>query len=1101
MNPENLQGPGTSEFVWKRLSEECPTWAIGVPVLFAFLVLALIVIFRQDRKLLTALIGGAVVGVFSLLYLFLGYFLVKFFSWMVILIPVMGVALFYVGLMYIRDARSVHWLWAIFLGGLRTSVYVILAVVFLMPGCQHSDKQEYFSKVIFVFDVSGSMFVVDDLPEKIEDAGKMPSRQDKILKFLAANVDEQGRDKVPFIDKVLAKSPMSLYRIGPIVDEGNVLHLDPKKKDATFAFADADRFLKPNKNDVPRPDVEKLSADEAKDKLAEYSKQVDMIDTLRTGGTNLGGSLLQIHKLENSSYIQAIIVVSDGQSNLGSDDARLEFLNRVNNPKRPIPVMTVGVGQFRVPATIRIDDIHAPEETRPDDKFNIMIPVVSTGLQGEKFTINVWIQRKKDVTGKEVDEAAIPLGEKVGEFKGAGDFQEGKVPYEIDLQDLKKIKSADDKAAILEGEWHIWAKVPRAAFPNGKPKEAFADPFHVSEVVKVQVQKRALRVLLFTGGATREYQFLRTVLYREMLEKRMELCIYNQSTGKEDHVDQDVEPDRMLADFPSHFGPNIGTEKFMSLNDYDVIVAFDPDWEKLTLKQRKALEDWVGTHQGGVIFVAGPVFSYKLARPGGQDYSSILKIFPVVLKDSRIHSLGLPGSGLGHDASRPWPLNFNPVAKEFDFLKLDEAGDTPIAGWKNYFWNDEKISEAGTVGQKPKRGFYTYYPVERLKPASLVAATFAGPKDARIGPTDEFKDQMPFIVTMPFGGGKTMYLGSGEFWRMRAFKDGYHERLWIKMARYVAAGAVGQKKYGRILMARNAPVGPINFEAQVKDKQFQFLAPDERPTVLVKRVDKNRPDGEPGKDKDKKETKGQPGDLKSFVLQAKPSDGDWQGYFIGSINLKEPGEYEFSLPIKNVPGESLRQNLIVRKPNPEMDNVRTNFGYLYQLASESKTVLDKLPPDTRKEIESHLQVPGDVATPEGGAATKRLFFPLSSADEIARCLVAVPPKSDTIKGKFQDLWDEGLHTNRFVDAYWAALLAPLVIGAVGVIILLLLRQWISALIFFGICLLMSIGVAAADLIFTNFLADTLPLHFSYLLLVIASLLGIEWLSRKLLRLA
>ena len=51
--------------------------------------------------------------------------------------------------------------------------------------------------------------------------------------------------------------------------------------------------------------------------------------------------------------------------------------------------------------------------------------------------------------------------------------------------------------------------------------------------------------------------------------------------------------------------------------------------------------------------------------------------------------------------------------------------------------------------------------------------------------------------------------------------------------------------------------------------------------------------------------------------------------------MKEPGEYEFRIPIPGT-NESLTQRLTVRKPNPELDNVRNNFGLLYQLASEAK---------------------------------------------------------------------------------------------------------------------------------------------------------------------
>ena len=141
---------------------------------------------------------------------------------------------------------------------------------------------------------------------------------------------------------------------------------------------------------------------------------------------------------------------------------------------------------------------------------------------------------------------------------------------------------------------------------------------------------------------------------------------------------------------------------------------------------------------------------------------------------------------------------------------------------------------------------------------------------------------------MPFGSGKTMYLGSGEFWRLRSFKEGYHERFWIKLARYTSAGARERKKYGQWLLARDVPVGPIFCEAQVKGANFQWLPPDMRPTVIVKRIDKERDDKAP---------------LQQFDMKAEPADGEWKGYFTGSIQIKEPGEYEFQLPI---PGRANR---------------------------------------------------------------------------------------------------------------------------------------------------------------------------------------------------
>jgi hypothetical protein len=1195
MNPDNLNPNEATEFLWRRLSEDCPVWAIGVPVLFALAVVGLIVYFRPERKLIAAIIGLAVVGVISVLYLPLAFILRPFFSWLVILIPVMAVALFYVGMMYLKDARSVHPVWAIFLGMLRTAVYATLALVFLLPGCQHYEKQEYESKVIFLFDTSDSMFVVDGVPEEGKDPKLLPSRQDLILSWLNGAEDEAGRQKVPFMDKVMQKTPVTGYRFGAVLDETDIVNLH-LKKEKTLDGAGWRKWLNPNKKDLPEPNFDGIKDDKVrKEKEEEYHKRLDLIDTLRAG-TNIGGAALQMHKLENNSFLQAIVIVSDGQSNLGSEDARMDFINRVSNPKRPIPVITVGVGQFRLPAAIRIDDLQAPEETRPDDKFPVRVPVVGTNLHGEEFEVTLEARRVKDVTGKPVDDKAFELGPKKGKFKaeGGGDHPQDVVEFIIDVSDLKGIPVLKDDKGDLEGEWHFKATVPR-----NKKEAAFAEKEHVSETVKVQVQKRALRVLLFTSGATREYQFLRTILYREMLEKRMEVCIYNQQNAKEDFIDESVEPERLLSDFPTKLEPNPG-QKYMSLSDYDVVVCFDPDWTKLTLSQRNNLNKWVANYGGGVIFVAGPIYSYQIARPGGHDLDSLLKIFPVVLKDNRLHAL--PGvAGLGHDTSRPYALTFTPNVKAFDFLRLEEDQEDPLYGWNLFFWKNANFQIDLARDLRPYKGFFTYYPVERIKPATIVIAAFVAGKEARIGDkTEAFKDQMPFIATMPYGTGKTMYVGSGEFWRMRSFKDGYHERLWIKMARYAAAGAREQKKYGRFLMSRNVPVGLINCEAQVKGANFLPLPADLRPTVIVKRIDKERDDKAP---------------LKQFDMKAKPSDGDWNGYFIGGIQIKEPGEYEFQLPIPGT-NDSLRQSVLVRKANPELDNVRTNFGYLYQLASEAGPLMKNLSPDARKRVDAMIQVPeGGVV---GEKPSKRLFFPVASADAVADCLVQIQPKTDTVRGRFEDLWDAEVEwptgipgwvfwtavlapvalsligvlvflllrswqgalgslalglliglvpvairflTGLNVEIFWAVVLAPLAVGVIGLGILLLMRQWVSAIGFFALCGVLSclgllfaflpgvtvpvisalVSVAALGygiylgikkelfalgcVIFFWFCSqlvagylfirchedllrfsdivwnESLPIGFSGLLVVAVSLLGIEWLARKLLRLA
>lgn len=1046
------------EFIWRRFLETPPVWSLGLPVAFALTIIVLLALFRRENRLRGMALPLVFVGVVSAVYVFAGLrgFL-NLFSWWYLLLPTLAVALFYVAMMYLKDSRSVHPAIAGFLGFLRCLVYAILAVVFLLPGCQTFDMTEYHAKTLFLFDVSGSMVsTIDDLPAVGQDPATLPTRQDKVARFLL----EGNRGGKAFLEQALAKTPITAYRFGAMLDESVIPVWKNAAEQPTADVLGA--WLKPNKKDFQAPET--MPAEEA-DKLK--AKYYDIVDGLLSG-TNLGGAALQLAKLEGNSYLQAIVIVSDGQSNLGSDDALREFVNRVSSGTRKTPIMTVGVGEYRLPASIRIDDLQAPETARPDDKFPIRVPVVGSGLADEEFNVFLEAKRVKDALGQPVVDKASLLGPMKGKFQKGGDYPQDTVEFEIDVQDLKDIKSADDKDGVLEGTWQFIAKVAR------NPREAFPKAEHVTDPpTEVLVQKRKLRVLLFAGGPTREYQFLRTLLYREVVEKRLDLSVLLQ-TGREDHVDQDVESERYLQNFPNKIGPSDTGEKYMSLSDYDVIVAIDPDWLALNVDQYKLLKEWVGTHSGGIVFVGGPVHTYQLARPAGVDITALKTLLPVFLNDSRLHGLG----GIGHDASRPYVLNFTPAARQFDFLKLDEKEEAPTAGWDKFFW-EGGVRPQSIKDVKPKRGFYNYYPVDKIKSDSAVIATFAGPESSRI---NDGKDEQPFIVSMRYGNGKSLYIGSGETWRLRHSKDIYHERFWIKLCRYMSSGTTQQKKYGRILLPRTTSIGNVSFEAQVKGKDLLALPSDLKPTVYVKRLDAQ--DGPPKKDE-------------AFDIKAKPTQGDWAGWFAGNFRLKEPGEYEFRIPIPGT-NESLSQRLTVRKPNPELDNVRNNFGLLYQLASEAKGALEPLPAETRRKVLSALQ----PVSEEGRDAKQdpRLFFRLDQADSINDVLRPLAPKREQVKGKLFDLWDKGVDAGLKVSAFHLAWATPLAVGLLGGAILLVFGQYLFAGLFAGAGALL----ALVPVIY-NIAASPdwpiLPLDVSYVLVAIVTLLGVEWLTRKLLKLA
>src|SRR5581483_5879568 len=182
-----------------------------------------------------------------------------------------------------------------------------------------------------------------------------------------------------------------------------------------------------------------------------------------------------------------------------------------------------------------------------------------------------------------------------------------------------------------------------------------------------------------------------------------------------------------------------------------------------------------------------------------------------------------------------------------------------------------------------------------------------------------------------------------------------------------------------------------------------------------------------------------------------------------------------------------------RKPNPELDNVRTNFDLLYSLAGEAAPVLSLLPAESRPVVEEALK--------RGGMGGSRLFFSLGSAGAISRCLKTLPPKTESVKGPLIDLWDRGYSTGYEVEVFWLCIAMPLVIGLFGGAILLFLKQPLGAVGFFCIGVVLALGAVAVGASYETYDWGRLPVDLSFVLVAAVTLLGVEWLTRKLLRLA
>jgi hypothetical protein len=141
------------------------------------------------------------------------------------------------------------------------------------------------------------------------------------------------------------------------------------------------------------------------------------------------------------------------------------------------------------------------------------------------------------------------------------------------------------------------------------PEDQYADDNRRS--AEMEVVESSTKVLLFAGGATRDYRFLRDQLRRDK-HAAVDVLLQLSPPG----ISQDA--NKILTEFPA---------SKEDLFEYDVLVAFDPDWTKLDARQVDLLEEWVAKEAGGMIVVAGPVNMGKFIQSA--EHTKIRSLYPV----------------------------------------------------------------------------------------------------------------------------------------------------------------------------------------------------------------------------------------------------------------------------------------------------------------------------------------------------------------------------------------------------------------------------------------------------------------------------------------
>lgn len=558
----------------------------------------------------------------------------------------------------------------------------------------------------------------------------------------------------------------------------------------------------------------------------------------RGNESRIGDNLKAIIEKERGGPIAAVILFTDGGSNAGSDYK----LAATAAADALIPVFLVGLGSNQRPANLRIVDLEAPERVYPGDKFTVVGYVQAQNYGRGSVTVELFEATADGTNENKVDETTVDVGR-------SGQVQTVKFELTPQEQGIRQYKL------------------------RVRPFENEIDRRDNEQTAKVEVLDRRTKVLLIAGGPMRDFIFLRNQLFRD---KEITSDVWLQS-GKPG-ISQEAH--ELLHEFPKTAD---------ALFEYDTIVAFDPDWERLDELEVKLLERWVAEKAGGLIVVSGPVFTpeWSSRRRGDPRIDTLKSLYPVVFYSQGAATLSLGRFG----SEKSWPLEFTRDGREAEFLWLDDNSAASDRAW-NLF-----------------EGVSGYYAVKDFKAGARVYARFGDPDTAIDGV------QPIYMAAQFYGSGRVFFMASGEMWRVRAVDDSYFEQFYTKVIRWVAEGRLLRDSNRGLLLVdkdRAALGDQVAVRAILQDAQHLPLTLDQVSATVM------QPDG-----------------TRQALTLKKVKDEGREGIYVEQFPVLQEGDYHVELQHPSIADQFLVREVRAKIPAKETEFPERNDALLRDIADKT----------------------------------------------------------------------------------------------------------------------------------------------------------------------
>ena len=743
---------------------------------------------------------------------------------------------------YLRDTRDMSRLWTSWLLMLRLAVIVGLLLVFLNPRERESERTFRTSRVILLVDTSLSMSFPENKPGGREVSGGEAER----TRALALR---ELLSETPLVKTLTRDHQVRVYTFDAGLDDEPVFEFasrDPRGRPADDSSSAGDE---PGDPELP-------TADDWDRAIRPWSVAEEGQAEAVGGGleTRVGEAVLTVLQREGGDGLAGVVVMTDGASNAGTDPGPARQLA----VRRKVRLFAVGVGSLELPDNIQLVNVQAPTDVHVGDAYGFSVFVKGQGAGVLGKDVQIELLRKPESGEGDPDEKV--------------DTQTGRLPPDAGPVEVK-FELNPDTAGRFEF-------LVRAVSPSGIT-ELSDDDNHRRRLVNVT--ERKLKVLLLAGGPMRDYRFVRNMLFRH---PGVEVDVLLQTADPGDAISQDA--DRVLQEFPA-----ARDELFA----YDVIVGFDPDWQAIPDTRREMLVEWIEKQAGGLLAVAGDVFTPELAD-AAIPLDDIRTLYPVILEPLPLET------NLTRNADQAWPVEFSDDGLDAALLHLSDDTVDPMEAW-------------GECG-----GVFRCFPTTGPKDGALVFARFSDPSS----------DRPVLMASQFYGSGRVLYVGSPELWRLRALEEELFDRFWSKAIRELGQARLKRgTNRGTLLLDRTEYLlgQTITLRAHLLDPQFQDLAEETVPIELF------GPDGR---------------QLGLSQLRRQPNR---PGQYVGSFRASQPGTFRLAVPIPPEEDERLSGRIDVVLPDLESIDPRQNRPLLsgmvqgtggeYLELSKAETLPESLP--------------------------------------------------------------------------------------------------------------------------------------------------------------